>query len=132
MNNTSDLGAARSTSRGLAIRKVALPAATAAGSIVVALGTGVPAVLGGLNLGSHNETLLSASGGTAPRGHHGRLRRAASVLVLIGSVAVGAVALGIDDSPASEHNAITGQHCSSTGGGERQCQPRPTYDSALR
>jgi hypothetical protein len=78
MNNTSNLGAVRSTSRGLATR------------------------------------------------------RAASVPVLSGSVAVGAFALGIGDSPASEHDAITGQHCSSTGGGERQCQPRPTHDSALR
>jgi hypothetical protein len=89
-------------------------------------------VLGGLNLGNHNETLLSAAGGTEPRGHHGRLRRAASVLVLSGSVAVGAVALEIGDSPASEDNAITGQHCTSSGGGGRHCQPRPTYDSALR
>ena len=64
-------------------------------------------------------------GGTEPRGHHGRLRRAASVLVLSGSVAVGAVAVGIGDSPASEHNVITGQHCSSTGGGNVNANPGP-------
>ena len=59
----------------MAIRKVALPAATAAGSSVIALGSG--------------------------------------------------------DSPASEYGAITGQHCSSTGG-ERQCQRKPTYGGGLR
>jgi hypothetical protein len=42
MNNTNDLGATSSTSRGRAIRNVALPAGTAAGSIVVAFGTGGP------------------------------------------------------------------------------------------
>ena len=66
MNDTSCLGAAGSTSRGLAIRKVALPAATAAGSIVVALGTGVPVVLGGLNLGNHNETSSRPSAAPSP------------------------------------------------------------------
>jgi hypothetical protein len=131
MNNTSNLGAARSTSRGRAIRKVALPAATAAGSIVVALGTGVPAFLGELNLGNHNETLLSAADGTEPRGHHGRLRRAASVLVLSGSVAVGAVALGVGDGP-TDLVAVPGNYCSSSGGGGRHCQPRPTYESVVR
>ena len=120
MNNTSNLGAASSTSRGPAIRNVTLPAATAAGSIVVALDTGVPAVLGGLNPGNHNETLLSAAGGAEPRRHLGRLRRAASILVLSG------------DSSTSKPNAFTGQHCSSTGGGELQCQPRPIYDGFVR
>lgn len=81
MNNTSTFGAAVSTSRSRAIRKIALPAATVAGSIVVALGTGIPVLLGGLNPGNHNGT---------------------------------------------------GRHCSRSGGGERQCQPRPTDDSALR
>lgn len=40
-----------------AIRRVALPAAAAAGAITVAVTSGLPTVLGGIPL-NHNETLL--------------------------------------------------------------------------
>ena len=47
-------------------------AVAAAGTVSVAAGLALPSVLGGMNLGNHNETLLSAAGDVEP--HQRRTR----------------------------------------------------------
>jgi hypothetical protein len=129
MNTTSNAGSTDSSTRIRTIGKIAVPAAAAAASIVTALGAGIPGVLGGMNLGNHNEALLPATVDDAAR-REVRSRRwrrsAASALVITASLSLGAVAAGFGSSPGRDHGAYPGQYCSSSGGGERKCQPRPT------
>jgi hypothetical protein len=102
MNTTSESGFAASSNRSRAIRKVALPVPVAAGSIVVALGTGVPSVLGGV-ADNHNEALLAPTVDAVPpeRANRRWRRPAASALVVSASLALGAVAFGFGSSPGA-------------------------------
>ena len=106
MNTTSECGFAASNTRSRAIRNVALPVPVAACSIVVALGTGVPSLLGGVAY-NHNEALLAATVDAVPPERRIRwLRRAApSALVVSASLAVGALAFAFGSSPGSDHVA---------------------------
>jgi hypothetical protein len=57
--NLNDMNTTTKSPAMRAIRRVALPAAAAAGAITFAVTSGLPTVLGSLPL-NHNETLLRA------------------------------------------------------------------------
>jgi hypothetical protein len=106
MNTTSESGFAASSTRSREIRKVARPVPAAAGSIVVALGTGVPSVLGGVP-DNHHQALLAATVETVPPERRCPWWRgaAASVLVAGASLALGAVVFSFGSGPGSDHVA---------------------------
>jgi hypothetical protein len=110
MNTTSRLDSATGD-RKSAIRTIALPAAAAA-SILAVLGSGLStAVLGGMNLGNHNETLLPGVVHAEPTARTRRLRRATvSALVVSASLAVGAVTFDAVTSPGGDHDAYPDTH----------------------
>jgi hypothetical protein len=104
MNTTSRLDSATGHHKS-AIRTIALPAA-AAGSILAVLASGLStAILGGMNLGNHNETQLPGAAHAEPPQRNRRLRRATvSALVVSASLAVGAVTFNVA-TPAGDHDA---------------------------
>lgn len=97
-------------------------AAVAASAAAVAAGPALPSVLAGMNLGNHNETLLT------PTPVRRRVARSAAVAVVVGTLSVGGVVAGFSTSPrfgvdtydASRGGielAVPGNYTSSSGGG---------------
>ena len=106
MNTISESGLAASRIGSRAIHEVALPVPVGTGSIVGAVGTGVPSLLGGAAY-NHNEALLAAAVDAVPSERRNRrlCRAAASALVVSAGLALGVVAFGVGSSPGSDHVA---------------------------
>jgi hypothetical protein len=78
------------------VAPIAGVAVTAVGTAALAAGLALPGIVGGLNLGNHNETLLSSAVDVEPPERRNRSRRrvAVSMFVVTGSLALGAAAFG--------------------------------------
>jgi hypothetical protein len=100
------------------VAPIAAVAAAAVGSASWAAGLALPSVVGGMDLGNHNETLLSPAGDIEPprRGNRSRRRVAVSALVVTASLALVAVAVGVDHSAAGDH-AYPGNYTRLSSGG---------------
>jgi hypothetical protein len=109
-------------------------AVTAVSTAALAAGLALPGVVGGLNLGNHNETLLSSAVDVEPPGRRNRSRRrvVGSALVVTASLVLGVGIVGVDHHAAGDQVALIGQCGNSSGGdneGPRGCgspRPRPT------
>jgi hypothetical protein len=108
---------------------------TAVGTAALAAGVALPGIVGGMDLGNHNETLLSPAVDVEPpeRRNRSRRRGAVSALVVTASLALGAAAFGVDQRAAGDQVALIGQCGNSSGGdneGPRGCRPsRPVPTS---
>ena len=103
-------------------RALAATVGVAAGALMLLADAG-PA-FAGLNLGNHNETLLTPAAVAKPsdRRHVAR-RLALSTLVVAASFGVTAAFVN-DGTSNTRHSAYPGNYCSSSGGG-RNCPQRP-------
>jgi hypothetical protein len=127
MNTTSRLDSATSN-RKSTIRTYALPAA-GAGSILAVLGPGLStAVLSGMNLGNHNETLLPGAVHARSPQRTRRLRRATvAALVVSASLAVGAVTFNVA-TPGGDHDAYPDTYPTSPASRTQPAAPTTGWD----
>jgi hypothetical protein len=104
-------------------RALAATVGVAAGALMLLADAG-PA-FAGLNLGNHNETLLTPAAvpKSSDRRRVARRRLALSALVVAASFGVTAAFVN-DGTSNTRHEAYPGQYCSSSGGG-RNCPQRP-------
>jgi hypothetical protein len=106
------------------VAPIAGVAGAAVGTAALAAGLALPGIVGGMDLGNHNETLLSPAADVEPPGRRYRSRRrvAVSALVVTASLALGAAAVGLDGSSVGEPLARLGQ-CGNSSGGDNEQRP---------
>jgi hypothetical protein len=101
------------------VAPIAGVAGAAVGSAALAAGLAFPGIVGGMDLGNHNETLLSPAADVEPPGRRYRSRRrvAVSALVVTASLVLGAGIAGVDHRAAGDQVAIPGQFSRGSSGG---------------
>jgi hypothetical protein len=104
-------------------RALAATVGVAAGALML-LGDAGPA-FAGMNLGNHNETLLTPAAVAKPSDHR-RVRRRLAMSALVVAASFGVTAAFVNDGTSNtRHSAYPGNYCSSSGGGGRNCPQRP-------
>jgi hypothetical protein len=108
--------------RTAAIRNAAIPAGVAVGALMLLADAG--SAFAGMDLGNHNETLLTHAAVAKPS-HGRRLARRRLALSALVVASFGVTAAFVNDGTSNtRHSAYPGQYCSSSGGG-RNCPQRP-------
>ena len=104
-------------------RALAATVGVAAGALMLLADAG-PA-FAGLNLGNHNETLLTPAAVAKPSDRR-RVARRLAMSALVVAASFGVTAAFVNDGTSNtRHSAFPGNYCSSSGGGGRNCPQRP-------
>jgi hypothetical protein len=101
------------------VAPIAGVAGAAVGTAALAAGLALPGIVGGMDLGNHNETLLSPVADVEPpeRRYRSRRRVAVSALVVTASLVLGAGIAGVDYRAVGDQVAIPGQFSRLSSGG---------------
>jgi hypothetical protein len=110
--------------RTAAIRKAAIPAGVAGGALMLLADAG--SAFAGMNLGNHNETLLTPAAGPEPSDRRRVARRRLALSAFVVATTFGVTAAFVNDGTSNTHHqAYPGNYCSSSGGGGRNCPQQP-------
>ena len=102
--------------RTAAIRKAAIPAGVAAGALMLLVDAG--SAFAGMNLGNHNETLITPAALPKPSDRRRVARRRLALSALVVATSFGVTAAFVNDGTSNtRHQAYPGQYGTSSGGG---------------